>query len=375
MRLIFICIITVLLLLTGCASTGYNKRIKQVETHIRYKRYDSAETQLKSLIYSFPEKPEPYFLYGLVNYSKGNYYDCLLNFDKAERYGFKEKERIYFQKGIALYHTGNLGESENLLSLSVEHNPSPAVQKQLGIIRYELGDYAGAIDPLQKASTQFPDDLRCNHYLGLAFFREGKNIESLKYLRKALELDTKNTEIIFHTANLLMLNGQDREAINLYSRIPPESMYGNQGIYNSAEAYIRLGEYNSSIQLLTYLSEKKPGDYNVRFNLSAALIKMANYARAAEILTDLYNADRYDARVAYNLALAYQGSGKSSLSVRFYEEAISLDPGNPHYRYAYGIQLSENGNKDVAARQMETVLKLDPDYIHARNWLDNYRRF
>ena len=107
MRTIVTCSILVYFLVSGCASNSYNKRIKQVETDVRYKRYEKAETELKSLMQTFPNKPEPFYLFGIVNYSIGNYYECLLNFDKAERFGYKGIENIYLQKGIALYNTGN----------------------------------------------------------------------------------------------------------------------------------------------------------------------------------------------------------------------------------------------------------------------------
>jgi tetratricopeptide (TPR) repeat protein len=296
-----------------------------------------------------------------------------LNFDTAERYGLKDVNDLYLKKGISLYNTGHLKESEKMLLHSLELQPTAEAQKYIGLIRYELRDYTGAIEPLKAASVDFQNDLQINFYLGMAYFITGRNAQSLTYFEKALEIEPDNPEIMFNTANLYMLNDRYEEAVGLYTGIQPESPYGEDSIYNCAEAYIKTGKYDSAAQLLRYLIGKNPHDYNARYNLAAALIKSEDYVSAVEILNDLQIINSTDARISYNLGLAYEGLGQTSLSLDFFKTAVTQDPRNPLYHYAYGLGLSENGDQEEAAVKMETVMKLDPDNINAGNWLENYR--
>ncbi|MBN1291733.1 MAG: tetratricopeptide repeat protein [Candidatus Latescibacteria bacterium] len=374
MRSFLICILTGVIVLAGCASNKYNSGIKQAEIFIRARQYDKAEYQLKNLIKAYPQNPEPYYLYGLVHYSTENYYECLINFDKAERYGYNRPENMYLQKGVALYHTGNREEADKNLSLSLERNQTPLAQKYLGIVRFESNDYSGATEPLKKAVVSFPDDSRINHYLGVALFKEGNTVESLKYSKKALMLDPNNLDLVFQTANLMMLDEQYNDAIELYNSIPVDSYYSEKSLYNSSEAYIKLGEYNSALQLLKYLFEKNPNDYNIRYNLSAVMIQTENYSDALDILLGLYNTNRDNPHVAYNLGLVYQKLAQTDMSTQFYDLAVSIEPLNAQFRYAYGFILGISGKTREAARQMEAAVKILPDYTDARNWLDNYRK-
>ena len=375
MRLFLPCILAGILLVNGCAANKYNLRISHISNLVKNKKFTEAEAQIKIIIRAYPKKPEPYYLIGLVNYSKTNYPECIMNFEQAERMGLRAVDDLQLKKGLALYHSGNKGESEHILSGIYEKNKSAEVAKFLGLARYELGDYAGAIDPLTTAAASFKSFVLCHYDLGMSLFNEGRNAEALASFQNALEIEPENPDIIFLTANLYLLNNQPGRAIGLYTKIKPESQYGEMSINNSAEAYISLGEYDSAVQLLGYLADKKPGDYIILSNLSGALIQSGDYFSAVEILTKMHENDNEDTRILYNLGLAYNGLGMTDMSLQYLGGAVGLEPRNPDYHYAYGLGLSESDRMNEAARHMETVLDLAPGHVNASNWMENFRNF
>ena len=295
------------------------------------------------------------------------------NISQADRNGLTASDDLTLKKGIELYQTGNRKEAERLLAQSYESTRSVEAARYLGRVRYETGNIDGAIEPLTRAAAAFKDDIRCHYYLGMALFTVGRNAESLTAFSNALELDKDNPELLFITANLSMLNGQPKEAVELYSRIKPDSPYGGRSVYNSAEAYIMLGDFSSAAQILMYLANARPGDFTILYNLSAALIEVGDCSTAVDILMKLYPGRRDDPRIAYNLGLAYQGLGSDDKALEFLGDAVKLEPGNTDFRYAYGLELSENGRDSEAASQMKSVLEIAPDHSSAANWLYNYQ--
>ena len=215
MRLLAICLLALAVMTTGCASNSFNTRIQRASSLILAHNYTEAEIQLKTIITQYPEKPEPFYLYGLINFARGNYPECITNFNQAERNGLITKNDLILEKGIALYHTGNRKEAERLLAQSYESTQSVEAAKYLGFVRFETGDAVGAIEPLTRTAASFKDDVRCHYYLGMTLFSVGRNKESLAAFRKALDIEKDNPEILFLTANLYMLNGQPEEAVEL----------------------------------------------------------------------------------------------------------------------------------------------------------------
>ena len=304
----------------------------------------------------------------MVNYGNGKYSECLLNFDEAERRGFNETQEFYLTKGTALYGTGNFTEAAKNFTVVTEPQTTGIAQKYLGLIYYKFGDYSGSVAAFRK-STSLDNDANSLYIYGMALYNQGMNSESLDILMRAYKLSPDDEKILFHTANLLLLTGQNNNAISMYSKIPSGSFYEAESTYNLAEVYIRIGDFKRAVKLLQNYIDMKPDDYEALFNLSSALIKTGEYVSAADILSELFE-ESYSIKVVYNLGLTNHKLGKYAESVYYLSEAVEKDPENITYRYAYGLSLTEYGDMQAAMTQMETIIALDPDNEDAREWLN-----
>lgn len=368
LKLLFI----LLLIYSGCGAPGYSIRVNQSENLIGNNQYDDAKIEIMNLINDYPDKPEPYYLLGMVNYSSGKYSECLLNFDEAERRGINKTQEFYLSKGTALYKTGDFTEAEKNFNVAPEPQSTGIAQKYLGLIRYKVGDYSGSVDAFKK-STSINNDTNSLYIYGMALYNQGMNSESLDIFMQAYKLSPDDEKILFHTANLLMLNGQNNNAINMYSRIPSGSVYEAESIYNRAEAYIRIGDFKKAVKLLQDYIDMKPDDYEALFNFSSALIKTGEYVSAADILSELIEKS-YSIKAVYNLGLTNHKLGKYAESVNYLSEAVDQDPENIMYRYAYGLTLTEYGDIQGAMTQMEAIIALDPENEDAGEWLNKHSK-
>ena len=371
LKLLFI----LLLIYSGCGAPGYSIRVNQSQNHIDNNQYDEAKIEIMNLINDYPDKPEPYYLLGMVNYGSGKYSECLLNFGEAERRGINKTREFYLTKGVALYRTGNFTEAEKNFIVTTELQSTGIAQKYLGLIRYKLGDYSGSIDAFRK-STSINNDTNSLYIYGMALYNQGMNSESLDIFMQAYKLSPDDEKILFQTANLLMLNGQNNNAISMYSKIPSGSFYEAESIYNRAEAYIRIGDFKKAVKLLQDYQDyidMKPDDYEALFNLSSALIKTGEYVSAADILSELIE-ESYSIKAVYNLGLANHRLGKYAESVYYLSKAVDQDPENIIYRYAYGLTLTEYGDIKEAMTQMEAIITLDPENEDANEWLNKHSK-
>ncbi|MFC1541883.1 tetratricopeptide repeat protein [Candidatus Latescibacterota bacterium] len=371
MKNILLFCLVLLLVCYGCGASGYSVKITMLQERIENADYKTAKAEIIKLIDEYPGRPEPYYLLGLINFGAEKYYECLSNFDEAERRDIEKTHEFYLKRGIALYETGNNVEAEKNLLMSETLMQSGTAQKYLGLILYELGDYSGSIEAFMRTSS-INDEPEVLYVYGMALYHEGMNSESLEILMRAYEIspeDDVDENILFQTANLLMLAGGYNPAIVMYSQIPDGSAYAPESMYNSAEAYIKLGDFDSAERLLERYIKLQPDDYESLLNLSSVLIQTGKYVYAADILSNLLEKG-YGVKAIYNYGLVNHKLGKYAESVHYLAEAAALNPRNVEYLYAYGLTLTEYGDIEKAKTQMETVMTLDPGNEDAAEWLN-----
>ncbi len=367
-------IAAMLILCIGCSGSNYAMKVSMLQDSIAERDYETAKADIIALITEYPEKPEPYYFLGLLNFDAGKYRDCLSNFDEAERRKLQPTTDYALKKGIALYHTGSIVEAEKMLTSNPELLQSGTAQKYLGLIMFDRGDYDGSVSAFGKAGSLSGDRTALYKY-GMALYYEGRNSEALDILIRAADIPPENDtagiadSILFHTANLLLLEGRAAEAVRMYTRISDDSAFASESVYNSAEAFIALGQLDTAAKLLKNYLVLQPGDTAAKLNLSSMLIKSGEYVAAVDILADIAKSG-YHPDALYNYGLANHMLGKYAESVYYLKKAVALAPDNAEYRYAYGITLTEYGDIEQAWTQMEAVVALDPGNADAAKWLN-----
>ncbi|MFC1538643.1 tetratricopeptide repeat protein [Candidatus Latescibacterota bacterium] len=373
MKNILLFCLVLLLVSYGCGAPGYSVKITMLQERIENADYNTAKAEIIKLIDEYPGRPEPYYLLGRINFSAEKYYECLSNFDEAERRDIEKTQEFYLKRGIALYETGNSVEAQKNLLMSETLMQSGTAQKYLGLILYDLGDYSGSVVAFGKSGS-ISNDPSALYVYGMALYYEGMNSESLEILMRAYEVspeDDVDENILFQTANLLMLEGEYKAAIVMYSQIPDGSAYAPESMYNSAEAYTKMVDFDSAERLLERYIKLRPDDNEALLNLSSVLIQNGKYVYAADILSNLLEKG-YGVKAIYNYGLANHKLGKYAESMHYLAEAASLNPRNIEYLYAYGLTLTEYGDIEKARTQIETVMALDPGNEDAAEWLNQH---
>jgi len=124
---------------------------------------------------------------------------------------------LNYSLGLLLAQAGDVDAAEVVFRKVLNLQPNnPAALNALG---YTLADqtdrHSEALGYIQRALELQPDDVSAIDSMGWVLFRLGRNAESLKYLKRAYQLD-KNPEIVAHLVEVLWESGLRAEAKQVF---------------------------------------------------------------------------------------------------------------------------------------------------------------
>ena len=202
---------------------------------------------------------------------------------------------------------------------------------EVGLDLHKSGDFAKAEAAYRKVLRYEPDHAEALHFLGLLSYQNGKNLEAIRYIEKAISLNptsaimANNLGLAFQAiGNVDAACSSYRQAIESNSRLP--SAYNNL-----ANALREIGNFKEAI-----------ANYRVAIQLSP------NYAKA-------YN----------NLGVTLQAIGKEHKAIENFRNAISIDVCYAEPYFNLGSVLLGQDSFEEAVLNFSEAIKINPNYIQA----------
>jgi tetratricopeptide (TPR) repeat protein len=203
--------------------------------------------------------------------------------------------------------------------------------------------------------------------LGTVLFNNKKDYKGAEAeLRKAAELDKKNSDALIKLGQVLVNQGSVDQAIATYQ----QSVKDNP---NEISFYILLGElfesqkkfddaknmYQKALQIqhdnpaasnnLAYVMLETGGNVDVAMSLAQT---------ARRLMPDSPNA-------ADTLGWAYYVKGLYPSAIELFNEAVKKTPNNPTFHYHLGLAYQKSDQPTLAKEHLQQVLKLNPNYPEA----------
>lgn len=124
---------------------------------------------------------------------------------------------LNYSLGLLLAQSGDVDAAEVAFRKVLNLQPNnPAALNALGYTLTDQTDrHSEALGYIQRALELQPDDVSAIDSMGWVLFRLGRNAESLKYLKRAYQLD-KNPEIVAHLVEVLWESGLQAEAKQVF---------------------------------------------------------------------------------------------------------------------------------------------------------------
>lgn len=192
-------------------------------------------------------------------------------------------------------------ELESLLQIAPNHEDA---LRDLGIKRYRLKDYAGALPTLRRYAALFPNDVETQGRLGHCCEEVGLLEEAQEVYERLRLLRPDSAEVQINLGRVLAAQGASEPAIDCFRRAIELNPGNGNAYFNAGDLLYGLGDYASAADVchagLTVAPEHAPGYFvlgNCCARTGAYEAAVLSYRQAL-----LLNPDYEEAR--HNLALA-----------------------------------------------------------------------
>jgi len=236
----------------------------------------------------------------------------------------------------------------------------------LGILYYKN------MEPYKsKAVFQFLDEKEdndvCLHYLGLFAIDEGKFMDAITYLQKALILKPNNAQYAFDLANAYYLNGWIDEAVKFFKEAIAKEPENKEFLYALAYLYYRNNEFDRT-RIEVNKIFKMDKEY-VPAKILNALLKLESkdVLGAKFELEELVDFNCKDDFAFFVLAKIYLELGMYGKAKVFMERALSLKHDSLVYMCEYINIVVEEKDYEFAQKLCDKFKEINENYYD--NWI------
>ncbi len=308
------------------------------------------------------------------------------NLVEAEKY-LMQSLKYNSHNPTAMYHLGQVAVRQKdynkaltWLNHSIHINPnsSPALTLQ-GECYLVQGNQAAAINSFKKAITVKPENSR--PYINLANVYEKRSDAefAMEQLKTVLAINPRYNDAIMRVADLSLETRKYTQALDYYSKLVDDSVYGNDAIVGLANTYYEMsmdrghnGDVRTNKELYLaydYINkaiERVPN----RLDFHLAKIKLARLTHQLPMTKDSLNYIVQSAgdSVMDNVikAEAYLALGRESDAVYTFENAVNFADNVQDELYLAEI-LVHNKQFRTARTALKKALMQEPDNIIAKN--------
>lgn len=291
-----------------------------------------------------------------------------------------QKADMYRVAGEALFHLSSSSEAMSQLRTYLEavDEPAPQACYAAGILEYNEGNYARAVELLNRA-TDAPDHAVAQSaylYIGQALHHRGDDAAAILAFDKALKIDDGNSavrEAAYYNYAVALSNGgtvpfasSDR-VFEDFLRLYPSGVYSDRVRSYLAERYIADKDYDRALERLQGM--KNP-DRRTRRALQRVLYLMGadrfsrgQYDEAATLLNRAGEYSNADADMAAEVTVMQAGveaaRGNHTAAADLYRKYLSGKGNRPNATAAaYGLGYALMAADDMAgARQAFTKIE------------------
>lgn len=300
---------------------------------------------------------------------------------------------------------GDLEGAVEWCSRAVKLDPDkPSFRWKLMEIYAIRGDLDAAIAVGKEALTKTAepsDEVRTRLTLANLYLSMSAFAESAELLKKALKLDTGNSELWFALGQCLSRQGKAKEALKAFQRAAEIDPNDPDTLYNIGDAFLSLGKPDRAVDPLLQAVRLKHNFSLAHYDLSLAFFELKKYreaetsARAAlrddpdmafqwsnvgmgatgNLGIALINQGQMEeaevcfrrnlallAPTYFNLGLTLFRTQRYTEALENFRRALELAPEDPEYHNLLGQTYDELGQPVEAEQSLRRAIKIDGNY-------------
>ena len=279
-----------------------------------------------------------------------------------------------FQRAVALHRAGRIAEAQACYGEILHQTPRHVdALHMFGIAAIQDGDFAGALERLDRALVIAPDLALAHHNRGVALENLGRTSDAVASYDRALKREPRHADAWFNRGNALGALGRLDDAIASYDRAITLAPQHAEACYNRGNAFRDAGRADEALTSYDQAIRFRPDLAAAHGDRAALLMRLGRWDKALAALDAVLRLDPRNALAHTDRGMALQKLGRPADAVASYERATSLQPGDAEALNALGVALSAL-NRFKALNAYDRALALRPDYPEALNNRGNVLR-
>ncbi len=266
--------------------------------------------------------------------------------------------------GLGKYDEAIIEYKQVLANRSASQVDLNQVRLNLALAYYKQGEYAPAIQSLEKVHKAVPENMQAVLLLSDCYLRAGENKRVIELLMPLQKLNTDGDAITYMLGTALVRDGQIDKGQLLIDRILRNG--------DSAEARLLIGttkffvnDFAGALPELQKALELNPNVPDGYAYYGLALLSSGDQegARKAfekELASDPNN---FDANLRMGVLLRQDEDQDGAL--KFFNHALQLRPGDFGVRYQIASVELAQGRVEEARKGLESILKEAPSFVEA----------
>ncbi len=352
-----------------------NKKITEVKTYpIQFSLDENQENLTINTNTSSKNSKEQIINQAFRFHSHGNISEAAKYYQDFINKGYKDY-RVLSNYGTILTSLGKLKEAEKYLLEAIELNPDSAKSYFcLGVLYRESFQKQNAENALRKAVKL---DCNCDSlmaYFGSFLFSEGNHIESIKYYRRAIEINPNKAKYYHNLSSVIVELGDLKEAEKLNQKAHKLSPFFSRPYcsLSNLKTSKNIDYWNKDLFSEDILSKNDlNSQFDIHFSRATTLHKQEKYVESAKQLVFVN-----ELKLKYmpsNIDSYFSRENKLKILIDLSHEPNIKSPNNSELIFIFGIP----GSGSTLVESIITMKSKDPiqdELIFNKmlqDWLDN----
>jgi tetratricopeptide (TPR) repeat protein len=245
-----------------------------------------------------PNDPEALFNLGNVYFDEENWDKAMKTFETLiEHMTTIDQQKInafqtYLRYGLSARKLNMLEQAYKGFSMArTFRQDNFEVNYELGALEFERKNYEKAIQLLQHARIQDPDNPAVLRQLGHSLFRLKKPKEAMNFIRKAIDIAPDDKESLYTLAECYHEANQVEQAIRIFNHLRADPVMGPNSCLIAGTIHLETRQYETAIQDfeigLRHQNIKADILVELRYKLATTYIKLNEIGKAIPVLKQI----------------------------------------------------------------------------------------
>lgn len=275
---------------------------------------------------------------------------------------------IDFNTARELHRMGDLKSAKAAYLDLLKSKPKNAdLLHAIGILHTQEEKFDKAIDFLEKAMTQNPQDPSIQSHLANVYKFQGLYDKAKNLLEKTVEQFPEHLPALNNLANIYFAMENYDSAIVCYEKAISKKPDYIDAYYNLGLASIKTNVLENARKTFQKILSLHPDHFAARFQLACVDMRDEKLDDAIKAFLIIENTHAYHFETQTNLATCYLKKGEIKEAKKHYIKALELKKDDPQIIFNLGVISMQDGNVDAAIQYYQQFLQLHPDDFATHN--------